>query len=307
MTLTELRYIVAVSRELHFGRAAEACDVSQPTLSVGIKKLEDQLGCRIFERGTGEVHLTAVGRRIVDQALMVLEQAAGIQEIARTAGSEADSAVHLGAIFTIAPYLLPHILPQLRRAAPSVRWLIQENYTSRLLEQVRSGDLDCAIVAEPIDSAHLSVSPLYDEALFVALPATHALAQRGQPVRLADIGDDPMLLLGSGHCFREHVLAVSPDFSPLVSERRGIRHNFEGTSLETIRYMVASGLGITLMPALALDGDVRAEVVYLPFEGMTPTRRVVLVCRKSFNKLPVLDRIRVALRQEAHSGLTLLD
>ncbi|MEJ7138060.1 LysR substrate-binding domain-containing protein [Amphibiibacter pelophylacis] len=307
MTLTELRYIVAVARELHFGRAAEACDVSQPTLSVGIKKLEDELGCRIFERGTGEVHLTTVGRRIVDQALVVLEQSTVIHELARDADTELASAVHLGAIFTIAPYLLPHILPQLRRVAPGMRWLIQENYTSRLLEQVRSGELDCAIVAEPIDAAHLSVSPLYDEALFVALPSAHPLAQRGTPVHPADIRDDPMLLLGSGHCFREHVLAVSPEFSPLVSERRGIRHNFEGTSLETIRYMVASGLGITLMPALALAADPRADVVYLPFAGMTPKRRVVLICRKSFNRMPVLERIRQALRQEAHAGLELLD
>src|SRR4249920_1406173 len=178
MTLTELKYIVAVAREKHFGKAAEACFVSQPTLSVAIKKLEDELEVKLFERSANEVTVTPLGEDIVRQAQSVLEQAASIKEIAKRGKDPLAGPLRLGVIYTIGPYLLPDLVRQVIERVPQMPLILQENFTVKLLEMLRTGELDCAILAEPFPDAGLAVAPLYDEPFMVAVPSTHPLAKR---------------------------------------------------------------------------------------------------------------------------------
>jgi LysR family hydrogen peroxide-inducible transcriptional activator len=215
MTLTELRYIVAVARERHFGRAAEACFVSQPTLSVAIKKLEEELDVKIFERGSNEVSLTALGGAIVRQAQSVIEQAAAIKEIARRGQDPLSGALKL-----------------------QMPLMLQENFTVKLLDMLRTGELDCAIMAEPFPDSGLAIAPLYDEPFVVAVPRAHALASE-TAISTERLKQETMLLLGTGHCFRDHVLEVCPEFARFSNDAEGIRKSFEGSSLETIKHMVA--------------------------------------------------------------------
>src|SRR5947209_4137535 len=280
MTLTELRYIVAVARERHFGRAAEACFASQPTLSVSIKKLEEELDVRIFERGASEVTVTPLGEEIVRQAQSVIEQAAGIREIAKRHKDPLSGPLSLGVIYTIGPYLLPDLVRQAIERVPQMPLVLQENFTARLLEMLRVGELDAAIMAEPFPDTGLAVAPLYDEPFMVALPAAHPLARR-KSISAEELKEEKMLLLGTGHCFRDHVLEVCPEYARFSSETDGMRKTFEGSSLETIKYMVASGMGITVVPQLSVAAEPRPQVVYVPFAKPVPTRRVVLAWRRS--------------------------
>lgn len=292
MTLTELRYVVAVAREKHFGRAAETCSVSQPTLSVSIKKLEEELDVRIFERGTAEVSVTPIGEEIVRQAQAVLEQAAQIRETARRKKDPLSGPLALGVIYTIGPYLLPELVRQAIERVPEMPLLLQENFTARLLELLRSGELDCAIMAEPFPDAGLAIAPLYDEPFVVAVPKLHALAKR-KSISSEELKQERMLLLGTGHCFRDHVLEVCPEyaqFSPKDAE--GIRKTFEGSSLETIKHMVASGMGVTVVPQLAVPAERQAHIVYVPFTKPAPTRRVVLAWRRSFTRYEAIAALR---------------
>jgi LysR family hydrogen peroxide-inducible transcriptional activator len=178
MTLTELRYIVAVARERHFGRAAEACFVSQPTLSVSIKKLEEELDVKIFERGANEVTVTPLGDEIVRQAQMVLEQASALKEIAKRGKDPVSGPLRLGVIYTIGPYLLPDLVKQAIDRVPQMPLMLQENFTAKLLEMLRTGELDCAIMAEPFPDTCLAVAPLYDEPFVASVPKMHPLAKR---------------------------------------------------------------------------------------------------------------------------------
>jgi LysR family hydrogen peroxide-inducible transcriptional activator len=294
MTLTELRYIVAVARERHFGRAAEACFVSQPTLSVSIKKLEEELDVRIFERGASEVTVTPLGEEIVRQAQSVIEQAAGIREIAKRHKDPLTGPLRLGVIYTIGPYLLPDLVRQAIERVPQMPLMLQENFTARLLEMLRVGELDAAIMAEPFPDTGLAVAPLYDEPFMVALPASHPLAKR-KSISAEELKEEKMLLLGTGHCFRDHVLEVCPEYARFSSEGDGMRKTFEGSSLETIKYMVASGMGITVVPQLSVAGEPRPQVVYVPFAKPVPTRRVVLAWRRSFTRYPAIAALRNAI------------
>ena len=251
MTLTELKYIVAVAREKHFGRAADACYVSQPTLSVAVKKLEDELDVKIFERSAGEVTVTPLGEDIVRQAQSVLEQAAAIKEIAKRGKDPLAGALTLGVIYTIGPYLLPELVRQAIARTPQMPLMLQENFTVKLLEMLRTGELDCAIMAEPFPDTGLAIAPLYDEPFMVAVPRDHPLATR-ERISSAELKQETMLLLGTGHCFRDHVLEVCPEFARFSSDAEGIRKSFEGSSLETIRHMVASGMGLTVVPQLSI-------------------------------------------------------
>ena len=295
MTLTELRYVVAVAREKHFGRAAETCSVSQPTLSVSIKKLEEELDVRIFERGTAEVSVTPIGEEIVRQAQAVLEQAAQIRETARRKKDPLSGPLALGVIYTIGPYLLPELVRQAIERVPEMPLLLQENFTARLLELLRSGELDCAIMAEPFPDAGLAIAPLYDEPFMVALPKGHELAAR-KSISSEELRHEKMLLLGTGHCFRDHVLEVCPEYAQFSSgESVGIRKTFEGSSLETIKHMVASGMGVTVVPQLAVPAERQAHIVYVPFTKPAPTRRVVLAWRRSFTRYEAIAALRNAI------------
>ena len=305
MTLTELKNIVAVAREKHFGHAADACYVSQPTLSVAIKKLEEELDVKLFERSAGEVTVTPLGEEIVRQAQSVLEQAAAIKEIAKRGKDPLGGPLKLGVIYTIGPYLLPDLVRQNIALTPQMPLILQENFTVRLLEMLRTGEIDCAILAEPFPDTGLAIAPLYDEPFMAALPAGHALAA-GDSVSSDQLKREHMLLLGTGHCFRDHVLQVCPEFARFSSNTEGIRKSFEGSSLETIKHMVAAGMGVTLVPRLAVppealgaaEPDAPGVVRYLPIHddgGAPPTRRVVLAWRRSFTRYEAIAALRNAI------------
>lgn len=295
MTLTELKYIVAVARERHFGRAAEACFVSQPTLSVAIKKLEDELGVQIFERGSTEVSVTSVGQQIVEQAQHVLEQTQAIREIAKTGRDPLAGTLRVGIIYTIGPYLLPKLVPRMIATMPQMPLLLQENFTVRLIELLRQGDIDVAILAEPFPLQGLATQALYDEPFVVAVPNGHPWAGRAS-IPSAELRDETMLLLGTGHCFRDQVLEVCPELSRFSQSAGGIQKAFEGSSLETIRHMVASGIGITVLPRMAVP-EARSDglLTYIPFEPPPPVRRIVLAWRKSFSRPGAVQALREAV------------
>jgi LysR family hydrogen peroxide-inducible transcriptional activator len=294
MTLTELRYIVAVARERHFGRAAEACFVAQPTLSVAVKKLEEELDVKLFERGSSEITVTPLGEEIIRQAQAVLEQAQSIKEIAKRGKDPLAGPLRLGVIYTIGPYLLPDLVRHCIAEVPQMPLILQENFTVKLLEMLRAGELDCAILAEPFVDAGLAMAPLYDEPFMVAVPKNHHLATRAD-VSADELKRETMLLLGAGHCFRDHVLEVCPEFARFSSDAEGIRKSFEGSSLETIKYMVASGMGVTVVPCMSVPKEPSKLVSYLPFEGLPPTRRVVLAWRRSFTRYEAIAALRNAI------------
>jgi len=305
MTLTELKYIVAVAREKHFGKAAEACFVSQPTLSVAIKKLEDELEVKLFERSANEVTVTPLGEEIVRQAQSVLEQAAAIKEIAKRGKDPLAGPLRLGIIYTIAPYLLPDLVRQAIARTPQMPLMLHENFTVKLLEMLRTGEIDCAIMAEPFPDTGLALAPLYDEPFYAAVPSSHPLAQR-DTINAQELKSETMLLLGNGHCFRDHVLEVCPEFARFSSDAEGIRKSFEGSSLETIKHMVAAGMGVTLVPRLSVPKDAlepkpkrrrddQAYVRYIPFDGDPPSRRVVLAWRRSFTRYEAIAALRNAI------------
>lgn len=305
MTLTELKYIVAVAREKHFGRAAEACFVSQPTLSVAIKKLEDELEVKLFERSANEVSVTPLGEEIVRQAQSVLEQAAAIKEIAKRGKDPLAGPLRLGVIYTIGPYLLPDLVRQAIARTPQMPLMLQENFTVKLLEMLRTGEIDCAIMAEPFPDTGLAIAPLYDEPFLAAVPMNHRFATL-KTIEAEELKQETMLLLGTGHCFRDHVLEVCPEFARFSSDAEGIRKSFEGSSLETIKHMVAAGMGVTLVPRLSVPkeafaakpkrrSDDQAFVKYIPFEGEPPSRRVVLAWRRSFTRYEAIAALRNAI------------
>ena len=305
MTLTELRYIVAVARERHFGRAAEACFVSQPTLSVSVKKLEEELDVKIFERGASEITVTPLGDEIVHQAQAVLEQASAIKEIAKRGKDPVSGPLRLGVVYTIGPYLLPDLVMQAIERVPQMPLMLQEHYTNRLLEMLRTGELDCAIMAEPFPDTGLAIAALYDEPFMAAVPKLHALAARTS-VSAEELTAETMLLLGTGHCFRDHVLGVCPEYARFSSHAEGIRKTFEGSSLETIKHMVASGMGVTVVPQLSVPKDPQPHITYIPFSDPIPTRRVVLAWRRTFTRYEAIAALRNAVYACELPGVTRL-
>jgi LysR family hydrogen peroxide-inducible transcriptional activator len=305
MTLTELRYIVAVARERHFGRAAEACFVSQPTLSVAVRKLEDELGVQIFERAPGELAITPAGSRVIEQAQRVLEEADKVKAIAKSSADPLDGPLRLGAIFTIGPYLLPQLIPALRRRAPKMPLILEENYTAVLSEQLKRGDIDAAIIALPFEEPGIQVTPLYDEPFVVALAKTHPWAKR-KTIAPDELARESLLLLGTGHCFRDQVLNACPSLNRSSATPGSLQKTVEGSSLETIRLMVASGLGLTVLPASAIPGRPSAKdlLAYIPFSRPVPDRRVVLASRSSFPRAAALAAIRDAVAACVLNGTT---
>jgi len=300
MTLTELRYIVALAREKHFGRAAEACFVSQPTLSVAIRKLEDEFGLQIFERGTTGIQTTAMGERIVEQAQRVLEEAGYLKDLARQGRDPLVGPLRVGVIFTIGPYLLPTLVPSMIARYPSMPMILQENTTAKLLESLRQGELDLIVLAEPFDTQGLVVDPVYDEHFVLAVPREHPWTKRCR-IASSELRAQNMLLLGTGHCLRDQVIEICPELSRFSQTSSGIQKTFEGSSLETIRHMVAAGVGITVLPQTACPPSREDGLLgYLPFEPPAPSRRVVLAARKSFARPAA-----VAALKEVIAGLSL--
>ena len=294
MTLTELRYVVAVARERHFGHAAQTCFVSQPTLSVAIKKLEEELGVTLFERGPGEVSVTPVGQRVVEQAQRVLEEASRVKDLAAAGHDPLAGTLRLGAIYTIGPYLLPRLIPVLRRLAPGMQLMIQENFTHRLAEMLKQGEVDVILVALPFAEPGVSTRAVYDEPFLVAVPQGHALEKK-KHISADELARESLLLLGSGHCFRDQVLDLCSNVQR--TKRGALARTLEGGSLETIRQMVASGVGVTVLPATAVQpGESSGGLIRIrPFARPVPDRRVVLAWRKSFPRPEAVEALRQAI------------
>ncbi len=302
MTLTELKYIVTLAEEKHFGKAAEKCRVSQPTLSVAVKKLEDELGVSLFERSKSQLTVTDTGRRIVDQAYKVLDQVGIIKDIALAGKDQMRAPLRIGAIYTIGPYLFPHLMPELHRAAPEMPLYIEENYTAVLREKLRQSSLDAIIVALPFNEPEVVTLPLYDEPFVVLLPKNHSLSQH-QSLTGEHLLQDNLLLLGPGHCFRDQVLGACPELEGALSQPGATSDRpmliTEGSSLETIRHMVASGLGITVVPySAALGRKDMAELLDVrPFQSPQPYRTVALAWRVTFPRPKAIDTVALAAGQ----------
>ena len=303
MTLTELRYIVTLAREKHFGRAAERCHVSQPTLSVAVKKLEEELGIPLFERSKNHIRVTEVGQQIVDQSQRVLDQVGVIKDLAQHGKDQLNSPLRVGAIYTIGPYLFPHLLPELRRVAPDMPLFIEESYTGTLREKLRHSELDAIIIALPFDEPEVVTLPLYDEPFVVLLPEKHPLA-RFERIRSEQLLEDQLLLLGPGHCFRDQVLESCPALMEAVNVKNDGHLQpsalvTEGSSLETIRHMVASGLGITVLPLSAASAvQYREHILTVrPFVAPVPYRTVALAWRVTFPRPKAIDVLSLAANQ----------
>ena len=281
MNLRDLRYLIALADLRHFGRAAEACHVSQPTLSTQLRKLEDELGVQLIERAPRQVMLTPAGVDIVARSRRVLAEVEQMREVARrTADPEAGS-VRLGMFPTLGPYLLPHVVPNLRARFPRLELLLVEEKTETLLAMLREGRLDAAVLALPLHEDWLEVEPLFEEPFLLAVPCDHPLAAAGTGadggVPVAVLEDEHVLLLEEGHCLRDQALAVCQLVG--AAERSG----FRATSLETLRQMVAANVGVTLLPTLAVKPPVaRSENIGLvDFRAPAPSRRIAMVWRRS--------------------------
>lgn len=297
MTLTELRYIVAVARERHFGRAAIICHVSQPTLSVAIKKLEGELGVAIFERGANEVTQSPIGERIVQQAQLTLEAADSLKQMALHGKNQLAGPLRIGAIHTIGPYLYPELIPLLHKAAPEMPLVVEENYTSVLTEKLKHGELDVIIIALPYEEQGIVTQLLYEEPFVVLLPASHPLTAR-KTISSKLLEDETVLLLGQGHCFRDHVLEACPACIPRTGLVGDMPHTVEGSSLETIRHMVVSGLGVTVLPCTAAGAHSYSQrlLSIRRFGNPVPSRTVALAWRVSFPRSKVIDVINTVVR-----------
>lgn len=289
MTLSELRFVVAVAKERNFRRAAEKCYVSQPALSMAIKKLEEDLGVQIFERSLTDISATPIGEKIIEQAIKALEEVNYIREIAQQGNNQLNGSFRLGLIYSVGPYLLPEIIPILRQRAPDMPLDIEENLTVQLEAQLKSGIIDAAVVALPFDVPGINTLALYDEKYVVMVPVTHAWANRSS-VSADELAEENVLLLNSGHCYSHQVLQACPDLS-----RKG--QVLQGNSLETIRNMVASNLGITVLPcSAASERYLNPLLKVIPFEQPVPVRRVALAWRKSYARelavMSVVDSIK---------------
>lgn len=290
MTLSELRFIVAVSKERNFRRAAEKCFISQPALSLAIKKLEDDLGVLIFERSRTDVSPTQIGEKIVHQAIRAIEEVNYIREIAKQGNNQLSGPFRLGLIYSVGPYLLPEIIPILRQKAPDMPLDIEENLTTHLEMQLKNGVIDLAIVALPFNVAGINTLALYDEKYIVMVPIDHPWANKTS-IKAEALIDENVLLLNSGHCYSHQVLEACPDLS-----RKG--QVLQGNSLETIRNMVASNLGITVLPSSAVSERYNNPLVkVIPFAEPVPVRRIALAWRKSYAREVAVNVIADAIKE----------
>lgn len=291
MTLVELKYLLALAKEKHFGHAAKRCHVSQPTLSVAINKLEGRLGVELFERHKSQIRITDIGEKLVVQAQRVLEEADKFKEIASGSQHQLDTPLRLGGIYTIAPYLFPALIPELKKLAPEMPLVINEDFTANLRVKLQRGDLDAIFIALPFKEASVVVKPLYEEPFMVLLPKKHPLAEQ-KVIDKKSLKDETTLLLGAGHCFREQILKDCPQcYNP-----DDIQQTVEGTSLETLRHMVASGMGVTILPSTATQIRHYSNTLCVrPFKNSPPKRVVALAWRASFPRGEAIDVLLKAL------------
>jgi LysR family hydrogen peroxide-inducible transcriptional activator len=301
MTLTELRYLVALAQEGNFSRAAERCFVSQPTLSVAIAKLEDELGVQLFERGKGFVSTSPLGKRVVEQAGVALKEAEKVRQLASAARDQLAGALRLGVIHTVGPYLLPQLIPTLKLLAPGMPLAIEENMTSNLAEMLRHNAIDAALVAQPFAVPDVLVRPLYDESFQVVVPRDHSWAQK-KAIAPEEVVGEEVLLLKAGNCFRDQVLGACPQLSSAEGDIR------LGHSIGTIRCMVASGLGVSVLPESALSYPYGSDlIVSIPFTPPVPSRRIAVAWRTGFVRPRAIDALIRAVRTLDAPALRLVD
>lgn len=290
MTLTELRYIVALAQENNFSRAAERCSVSQPTLSVAIARLEDELGVQLFERGKGFVSPSLVGSQVVAQAQTALDEVERIRQIALRGRDQLEGALRLGVIHTIGPYLLLRLIHALKEVAPNMPLVIEENMTANLADMLRDNDIDVAILALPFNLPGVLTRSLYDELFKVIVPIGHPWESR-ERIAPEEVAGDEVLLLKAGNCFRDQVLDACPQVSSPETDVR------LGHSIGTIRCMVASGLGVSVLPESALQHPYNNDMIrVIPFTEPQPSRRVALAWRVGFVRPKAIDALLAAVR-----------
>ncbi|MBH0202186.1 MAG: LysR family transcriptional regulator [Nitrospira sp.] len=297
MTLTELQYIVAVAQERHFGRAAERAFVTQPALSLAIKKLEDELGTTIFERRRSRIELTSLGEQIVHQAQRVLEETEQIKILAAQGKDQLNGRLRFGVIATVGPYILPDLVPLLNARAPQMPLELEENLTQNLVGMLKSGKLDVIMIALPFEEAGILTTALYDEPFQAVVPTGHPW-QKKKVLDSRHLGTEKVLLPHAGHCFRQQVLDACPELS------RSDVEGWQGNSLETIRQMVVSGFGITVMPCSALTSKHQNKrLIAIKLADPVPGRRIGLAWRRGFTRPQVIDVIRGAVHALKVPGL----
>lgn len=300
MTLAELQYVVAVAQERHFGRAADRVFVTQPALSLAIRKLEEDLGTTIFERRHSKVELTPLGEQIVHQAQRVLEEAERIKILAAQGKDQLNGLLRLGVIATVGPYILPDLVPLLNARAPKMPLELEENLTQNLVGMLKNGKLDVIMVALPFDEPAILTTALYDEPFKVLVPTGHPW-QKKKLLDSRQLGAEKVLLPHAGHCFRQQVLEACPELS------RSDTEGWQGNSLETIRQMVASGLGITVLPCSALTPKYdNKRLIAIKLADPVPGRRIGLAWRRGFTRPQVIEVIRDAVRALKIPGLTMV-
>lgn len=291
MTLVELRYIVALATEGNFSRAADRCAVSQPSLSVAIARIEDELGVQLFERTKGHITPTDVGLKVIEQARHALDEADKIRQIARYGRDQLAGPLRLGVIHTIGPYLLPHLIGTLRTIAPAMPLAIEENMTASLAEMLKEGEIDVAILALPFDLPSVETLPLYDEQFIVVVPKGHAWETRAE-MAPEEVSGEEVLMLKAGNCFRDQVLGACPQVSRPETDIR------LGHSIGTLRAMVASGLGVSILPTSAMQPPYASDLVsVIPFAEPRPSRRIALAWRKGFTRPKAVEALAAAVRQ----------
>lgn len=283
MNLRVLQYLIAVADTKHFGQAAQLCFVSQPTLSMQIKKFEEQLGIQIFERDNKSVMLTAIGAQIVAQARKINLAAAELKQIAESVKNPLSGHINIGIIPTLGPYLLPKIVPHLAKTLPELTLQFTELQTHDLINQTLSGDIDLLILALPVNETRLQTKVLFKETFYLAVPSKHPLTNK-KTVKINDVAAEPMLLLHEGHCLRDHALDVCQN------NKRFTEHDFQATSLETLRQMISAGVGITLIPEFALQKSDK-NIQYIPFKNPAPARSIGIAWRETSSRTFLFDKI----------------
>lgn len=289
MNLRDLNYIIAVADSHHFGKAAERCFVSQPTLSGQVKKLEQELGVALFERTNRSVEITPVGEAIITHARQIMEQADVIRQLARAQQDPLAGPLRLGAIPTLSPYLMPLILKPLKKQHPQMKLVLSEELTDSLLQRLRNHKVDAALLATPVEELDLDALPLFDEPFWVAYPRKHAFYTRDR-ITLQDLKHENLLLLAEGHCLAKQAMDVC---HIKEREQQGEMADLRAASLETLIQLVAAGIGITLVPALAMRGSWTSGsgVVAQPLAIAGATRRISLVSRRSFPRAAALQAL----------------
>ena len=298
VTFTELKYILAVEKEMHFGRAAANCFVSQPTLSIAIKKLEDSLGVTIFERSKTTLIITEIGHQILDKARVIVEQISEIKVIAKESKNPFSTPVKVGAIHTIGPYLFPELINQLNNTNSPINIIIEEGYTDNLHQKLLSGELDVIIVASPFNHQGITTTTLYTEALEIIIPNNHKWSDRFQ-IKPEELYNETLLLLGKGNCFRDEVLQICPKC--IDNDKDNKSKMIITTSLETIKYMVARGLGVSIMPNSAIKNDNSNLYLTKKFEKIAPKREVVIAYRSSYFRTTLIQNLIQSIQKISQS------